>query len=516
VAARSGEQFLQGLRGTKRQLWLEGQRVDDVTTHPALAGGAQTLAGIFDRLHAFPDECLVPDPETGEPLNVGHMIPRSIDDLKRRNRGLARIAEATVGLMGRTPDYMNVKFASFAGRWKDWLGADGRNEEGAHNLVAFQKRLARQDISLTHTIIHPTIDKATDARIVDSRVPVHKIAETAGSIVVRGARILATLAPYADEIAVYPAHPLPAGAEAYALAFSIPVDTPGLLFMCRDSAATPGVPVFDRPLSTRFDEQDAFVIFDDVEIPRERLFIDGRIDLYNTVITTGLRDNMTNQTTIRALTKLEFAYGLATRMAEAIGDASPATQEMLGELLDYVEVSRSAVLLSAEHGRGIGDLLDAALQLVPRVEAVEEPDRPRRIAIVGRPNVGKSSLLNRFLGEERALVSPIAGTTRDAVDGLLEKDGERYLFVDTAGIRRGRHLKENVDHVSVVLAKRSVERADVAILMLDAVEGMREMDAVIGGLVQEAGRAVVIAVNKWDLADASGLKLKARPNAAPG
>jgi aromatic ring hydroxylase len=355
MGARTGEQFLKGLRDTRRQLWLEGQRVDDVTTHAALAGGARTLAGVFDRLHAFPDECLVPDPETGEPLNVGHMIPRSVDDLKRRNRGLARIAEATVGLMGRTPDYMNVKFASFAGRWKDWLGADGRNEEGAHNLVAFQKRLAREDISLTHTIIHPTIDKSTDTQMVGNRVPVHKVGETRTGIVVRGARILATLAPFADEIAVYPALPLPAGAEAYALAFSIPVDSPGLLFLCRDSAAAPGAEVFDRPLSTRFDEQDAFVIFDDVEIPRERLFIDGQIDLYNTVTTTGLRDNMTNQTTIRALTKLEFAYGLATRMAEAIGDASPGTQEMLGELLDYVEVSRNAVLLSAEHGRHVGD-----------------------------------------------------------------------------------------------------------------------------------------------------------------
>ena len=186
-------------------------------------------------------------------------------------------------------------------------------------------------------------------------MPVHKVGETRAGIVVRGARILATLAPFADEIAVYPAHPLPSGAEAYALAFSIPVDTPGLLFMCRDSASAPGAHVFDRPLSTRFDEQDAFVIFDDVEIPRERLFLDGRIDLYNTVTTTGLRDNLTNQTTVRALTKLEFAYGLATRMAEAIGDASPATQEMLGELLDYVEVTRSAVLLSAEHGRDVGD-----------------------------------------------------------------------------------------------------------------------------------------------------------------
>jgi aromatic ring hydroxylase len=211
MGARSGEQFLQGLRSTKRQLWLEGERVDDVTTHPALAGGAQTLAGVFDRLRAFPDECLTPDPETGEPLNVGHMIPRSVDDLKRRNRGLGRIAEATVGLMGRTPDYMNVKFASFAGRWKDWLGADGRNEEGAHNLVAFQKRLARQDISLTHTIIHPTIDKSTDAQILGNRVPLHKTGESRAGIVVRGARILATLAPFADEIAVYPAHRCPPG-----------------------------------------------------------------------------------------------------------------------------------------------------------------------------------------------------------------------------------------------------------------------------------------------------------------
>jgi aromatic ring hydroxylase len=154
---------------------------------------------------------------------------------------------------------------------------------------------------------------------------------------------------------VYPAHPLPAGAEAYALAFSIPVHTPGLIFLCRDSAATPGAAPFDRPLSTRFDEQDAFVIFDDVEIPRDRLFINGRIDLYNTVGTTGLRDNLTNQTTVRALTKLEFAYGLACRMAETIGDTSAATHEMLGELLDYVEVTRNAVLISAERGYDIGN-----------------------------------------------------------------------------------------------------------------------------------------------------------------
>ncbi|PYQ23366.1 MAG: ribosome biogenesis GTPase Der [Acidobacteria bacterium] len=165
--------------------------------------------------------------------------------------------------------------------------------------------------------------------------------------------------------------------------------------------------------------------------------------------------------------------------------------------------------LSAEHGQGVGDLLDAALEELPRVGPPEDETGPLRIAIVGRPNVGKSSLLNRFLGSERAVVSPIPGTTRDAVDSLLERAGKRYLFVDTAGIRRVRHLDENVDHVSVVQARRSLERADVALLILDAAEGLRDMDATIAGYVQEAGRPVVVVVNKWDVAGERELKQRA-------
>jgi GTP-binding protein len=167
------------------------------------------------------------------------------------------------------------------------------------------------------------------------------------------------------------------------------------------------------------------------------------------------------------------------------------------------------VPLSAEHGLGVGDLLDEALSRLPKVDAAEETEAPLRLALVGRPNVGKSSLLNRFLGQERAVVSAVPGTTRDAVDSLLEKGGKRYLFVDTAGIRRQRLLKENVDHVSVVLARRALERADVALLVLDATEGLREMDATIGGYALEAGRPTIIAVNKWDAADEHGLKQRA-------
>jgi aromatic ring hydroxylase len=252
--------------------------------------------------------------------------------------------------MGRTPDYMNMKFSGFASAPWVWAGTDGRNDRGAANLVAFQKYLAREDKALTHTIIQPTVDKRTDSDIIGNQVTVRKVGETAEGIVVRGARVLATLAPFADEQTVYPALPIPAGADEYALSFAVPLDTPGLKFLCRDSESAVGADRFDKPLSSRFDEQDAFCIFDDVVVPWDRIFIDGDVDIYNSMHHTGYAINMTSQSTTRALTKLEFAYGLATRMAETIGDHSPATIDMLGEIACYVQATRSAVELSIEHG----------------------------------------------------------------------------------------------------------------------------------------------------------------------
>ncbi len=348
MGARTGSQFIEGLRKTKREIWVDGERIDDVTTHPKLKGGAESLAAIFDRQHACAAECLYDDPRTGEPTNVSHMIPRSMDELRRRHAGLTRLSEGSMGIMGRTPDYMNMKFAAFASAPQVWAGADGRNDRGARNIVAFQKHLAQGDISLTHTIIQPTIDKRTDARVVGNKVTIRKVGETAEGIIVRGARVLATLAPYADEQAVYPGQPLPADATQYAVAFAIPLDTPGLKFLCRDSAATPGADPFDKPLSSRFDEQDAFCIFDDVLVPWDRVFIDGDVQIYNSMRQTGYAISMTTQSTIRALTKLEFAYGLAARMAEIIGDHSPATMEMLGELACYVRLTANALELSLE------------------------------------------------------------------------------------------------------------------------------------------------------------------------
>jgi 4-hydroxyphenylacetate 3-monooxygenase oxygenase component len=354
MAARTGREFLAGL-SKPRELWVGDDKVADIISHPAFAGAAETLAQIFDLQHQARDVCLMPDPDTGEPINVSHMIPRSIADLERRHACLQTIAEFTVGMMGRTPDYMNVTFAGFAGRADEW--AVNGNERGAANLVAYQKVLARKDLSLTHTIVHPTIDKAKgDVPEPGNEVALHKVADIAHGIVVRGARILATLAPFADEIAVYPAVPLMEGTDAYALSFCVPMDTPGLKFICRDSCAT-APNRFDHPLSSRFDEQDAFVIFDDVEVPRDRVFINANLVAYNTVMATGWYPNIMQQTMIRAQTKLEFAYGLASRMAEAINDVSPATKQMLGEIWTYAEFTRAAIhsaeVEAFEYGNGV-------------------------------------------------------------------------------------------------------------------------------------------------------------------
>jgi 4-hydroxyphenylacetate 3-monooxygenase len=347
MPARTGQDYLNGLKATNREMWLGGERVENVTDHPLLAGGAQAIAAYYDLQRQHPDELLMPDPETGEPISVTHMQPRSIDDLHRRHVGLTRISELSMGVMGRTPDYMNVTFAGFADDRTRWAGPGETNAEGHENLVAFQKRLRRDDLSLTHTIIHPTVDKATDSNIAGNPVPLHKVGETSDSIIVRGCRLLATLAPYADEQTVYPAAPLPHDANAYALSFTIAMDAPGLVFLCRESGLRPNANPVDAPFSTRFDEQDALCIFDNVEIPKRNVFIDGNLDVYNKVMgKSQWWPNVMQQTTIRALTKLEFAYGLLIRMAEAVNDNTERTMEMLGEVVGYIEVTRNAILLS--------------------------------------------------------------------------------------------------------------------------------------------------------------------------
>ena len=163
------------------------------------------------------------------------------------------------------------------------------------------------------------------------------------------------------------------------------------------------------------------------------------------------------------------------------------------------------VPISAEHGSGIGDLLDRVVEAIETSEIEETVEAELiKLAIIGRPNVGKSSLLNKILGEERVIVSPIAGTTRDAIDTELTSEGDKYLLIDTAGIRRKGKTSEMAEKLSVIMARKSLERADVAVLVIDAVEGVTGLDANIAGYAVDSGCSIIIAVNKWDAVDEKG------------
>lgn len=153
--------------------------------------------------------------------------------------------------------------------------------------------------------------------------------------------------------------------------------------------------------------------------------------------------------------------------------------------------------VSGIHGNGTGELLDALMDYLPPTEELEESDEIR-VAIVGRPNVGKSSLLNAFVGEQRSIVSPISGTTRDAIDMVVERDGTRYRLVDTAGIRKKKNVEYGPEFFGINRAFKAIRRADVVLLVVDAVDGITEQDQKLAGRIVEDGRACVVVVNKWD------------------
>lgn len=154
--------------------------------------------------------------------------------------------------------------------------------------------------------------------------------------------------------------------------------------------------------------------------------------------------------------------------------------------------------VSATSKLGIGDMLDAVLEHIAPEKFEDEEDERPKIAIVGKPNVGKSSLINKLIGENRVIVSDIAGTTRDAIDTEIVRDGKEYVFIDTAGIRRKNKIKEDLERYSIIRTVAAIERSDVVILMIDAVEGVTEQDAKIAGIAHERGRGLIVAVNKWD------------------
>jgi len=353
VAARNGEQYIRGL-DDQRVLWVGDKQVS-VLGEPTFSGSLRGLAGYYDWQHQHADECLVTDPVSGEPMSASLIVPRNAADLAARRRCFERIARYSRGMMGRTPDYVNTTLAGFVAR-ADLLSSTG-DTTGAERLQKFYREVVEGDLALTHTIVQPAIDRSVDDLSgMNAELAARVVRRTETGVVIRGAKVLATLGPFADELFVYPSAPLPPQADpSVALMFSIPVDTKGLIQVCRDHYGL-ARSTADMPFSSRFDEQDSFVIFDDVEVPYERLFIDGDIAAYNSLIRGGWHANISQQTNVRAAVKLEFAYDLGCRMAAILNAGKrPEVALALGEILEYARLTRASLDIGEAKARDWGN-----------------------------------------------------------------------------------------------------------------------------------------------------------------
>ena len=222
------------------------------------------------------------------------------------------------------------------------------------------------------------------------------------------------------------------------------------------------------------------------------------------ILMTNVRDGVTanDQDVASMLLKAQKKIVLAVNKVDNIGDPPMEFYEFYNLGLG------DPIAISSTHGLGVGDLLDEVTHKFPDDAETGEDEDEIKVAVIGKPNAGKSSLINKILGEDRVIVSDIAGTTRDAIDSHYEKDGQKYLFIDTAGMRKRGKIDENVERYSVVRSLAAVDRSDVCIIMIDASEGVTEQDTKVAGYAHEQGRACIFAVNKWDLIEKDNKTVK--------
>ena len=411
TGARRGAQFLARLREAPPNLWYGGEQVKDVTTHPALRGGVETLAHLYDLQWQRADDALYTSPTSGRKVAKSFMMPRTQDELRSISVAMKVWHDYTRGLMGRVPDYINRAITGYAAG-AAYLG-EGNPRFGA-NAQRYYGYIRENDLCLTHTLVPPQANRAVNsARQADPYLSARVKEETDAGIVIRGCRMLATL-PVSDEIMVFPSTVLKSPEEdaPYAFGFCIPNNTPGLRFICRESVDY-GRTHFDHPLGSRFEEMDAVVVFDDVFVPWESVFLYRDVIKCNQAYSrTGAVAHMTHQVVVKNIAKSEFMLGLASLLVNSIGaEVFQHVHEKLAELWVNLETMK-AFLRAAEADAALDEWgvmrpawnpLDAARNLFPRLY-------PRMVEIIQQ--IGASGL--------------VAMPTEKDVTGPLVEDIKHY------------------------------------------------------------------------------------------
>ena len=422
MPARTGKEYISGLRERSPDVYISGECVKDVTTHPALRNGVHTLAGLYDMQHApaLRDEMTYISPTTGDRVGLSFITPQSMQELEQRRVKMRHWARASFGMMGRTPDFLNVSLMAMAAAG-DYFAQN--RPEFKKNIQGYYEYVRESDLVLTHTLINLQRSRSPLATPLEDKtdVALAVIRETDSGVVVRGSRVLATLGPLADEIMVYPArsHRLAGGAPAqYSFAFALPCNTPGLKFACRESYDL-GRSHFDHPLGSRFEEMDAIVFFDDVLVPWERVFLLGDVELANNLsMSTNQYLHSGHQVVTKNVVKCEFILGLADLMVHTLDSGqNPQVRQMIAEVIENLEITK-ACLRAAEADAKIDQWGVMSPSLAPLMVA-------RNLFIKMYPRMAE---ILHLLGSSSLMALP----TEADLGGPLADELHRYLETDTA------------------------------------------------------------------------------------
>ena len=342
---RTGQQYLNSLNDG-RNVILDGAKVSDVAKHPAFEGITTTVAKMYD-VAADPASGMIhKSPETGGEANKVFMIPRSQAELMERHRAIATWADISRGFVGRSPDHVGGFLAGFASSPSTF---DKGGRPFGENVARFYRRLVEENLFVTYVIIPPQIDRSTTASgWSEELLQVGVLKEQDGGFVVRGSQMLGTSTPVSDYLFVSCIKPLTPADERYAVSFVIPVNTKGLKIYCRRPYGSSQPSSFDYPLSTRFDETDAFIVFDDVFIPWENTFAYRNLNMLRMqFFDTAAHVLGNNQAQIRLIAKMKFIIGVARKIAQVNGiENIPSVQEKLGELGSLAAIVEGMVLAS--------------------------------------------------------------------------------------------------------------------------------------------------------------------------
>lgn len=336
---RTGAEYLRSLNDG-RAVFVEGERVKDVSRHKAFREAARSVARLYDIAAAPENRELMTftSPKTGAPVHRSYQIPRSHADLRQRRLFHEKFAEATFGLMGRTPDHVAGFFTGYASVPE--VFAKG-GQKFADNVVAFYEKMRDEHLYVSYAIVPPQIDRSKPGhKQSDPALYAGVVKERDDGIVISGAQQLATGGALSDWLHLSCIHPLQPGDENYANCLAVPMNAPGLKLYPRRPFALRADNAFDYPLSSRFDESDAYVVFDNVFVPWEHVFIYRNIEISRDQWWKTTAHTLGNhQAQTRYVTKLRFLAGLAHRMNEMTGNAAaPPVQVMMGELVSLVSI----------------------------------------------------------------------------------------------------------------------------------------------------------------------------------